>query len=928
MGPCHYAALCQDEAISLKMLQLLIAQGSNIPEFPDASGSLCIHHVAQVGSVLVMKYLLAHAGCNVLLPDAVGNTVLHISVQNQHSLLSEFLAEWDNRLLSIKNNERQAPLFNPGIAETRLPFYKANASRIALNLAAVSDLDHRKDGTPSDAFGECLARGDVLGVERLLKDGFNASKWVHKQGGTALHAAVELQGLVAAEMIDVIMLHSAVDVDVIDSVGHTALDIADSINHKVAMKQLVKWGAQLKGVSHSGSTIKSKMSRLDSDFSTSLNSEEHASNPESHEDHELLKSVLQHPNLSSPSPYSNQKSPQKSTSREEAGNLAADNVDKAPSKDQIILQRLQDAIEDTSPNTGLVSSLCTALMFSSSTSINTLLSNGSTALGYAIQLGRDELIPILVDVGASVRTPDSHGMTPIHAAITARSPIVTLQTLMRGETGCENDPDNFGRPPLLLSLECGNADAAIFLAKTYPRCCRVTIEGNTMLHYCLIFRCHNLVTHAVATAYLPALHIRDFNGQTPLQKHLESRLSARQLVAANKPSGDAIAATLSRLQLFAVPDEFCDVVQAIQMAACEDDRVVFSAVVTNNIPKMESLLEAKANISIHTIRGRTPLQVAVTEGFDSLALLLLEHGANILDQDDDNRTSLHLAAMKGHTSILACLIQFLPPQSPLDVEDICGMTPLHCAVLSCHLQCVVVLLESGASVSALSAAGLSCLHLATCHDAFEVAAHLLKIRPQLVSVLDPYLQSPLHAAASLGALRCLSLYLIEHEKMFSAELKGEDACKGDISGNNPLHLAAQFGKAECVLELLQVRVDLGRLQNNDGLSPSGVARECNFLDIAEQIESTTRLVVSDVSQSQSAPNSAANPLASSKVLDAFLESEPENVNIIDETSTKLQFTAVMKKLSESSSPSEFLNQSTVACTLHCMWLCFRKNLVL
>ena len=150
------------------MLQLLLSQGSNIPEFPDASGSLCIHHVAKVGSVLVMKYLLTQAGCNVLLPDAVGNTVLHIAVENQHPLMSEFLAEWDKRLLSIKNNQKQVPLFNPAIAETRLPFQKANASRIALNLAAVSEFD-RNDETPANAFEACLTRGDVLGVERLLK---------------------------------------------------------------------------------------------------------------------------------------------------------------------------------------------------------------------------------------------------------------------------------------------------------------------------------------------------------------------------------------------------------------------------------------------------------------------------------------------------------------------------------------------------------------------------------------------------------------------------------------------------------------------------------------------------------------------------------------------------------------------------------------
>jgi F-box protein 11 len=880
--------MCQDESASLKMLQLLLAQGSNVPEYPDASGALCIHHVAKVGSVLVMKYLLTQAGCSVLVPDALGNTVLHISIENQHPLMSEFLAEWDKRLLSIKNHLKQAPNFNPASAETRLPFHQPKASRIALNLAAVTDFDLKHE-IPADAFESCLTRGDVLGVEQLLKDGFNARQWTHKHGGTALHVAVALQGLIASEMIDVIMLHGAVDIDAMDSAGHTALDTADQSNHKVALKQLVKWGAQLKGVSHSGSTIHAKIKRLDSDETGNMESDASASQRhESREDSELLRSVLRHPSLSSPSPYSAQKSPQKSESGREVQteDSAPDNVIAA--KDQIVLQKLEDAIQDANPSTGLISSICTTLMFSSSSSINSLLPNGNTALGYTIQLGRDDLIPILIDGGASVRVADKNGMTAIHSAIAARSPIPTLQNLMRQEPGCESDHDAHGRPPLLVALEGGNADAAIFIAKTFPRCCRQVIEGNTMLHFCLIFRCHNLVAHAVATAYLPALHIRDFKGQTPLQQHLESRLSARQLAAANKPAGDAIAAMLSRLQLFAVPDEFCEVVQVIQMAACEDDRVIFSAVATNNLPKMESLLEAKADISIRSTRGRSPLQVAVTEGFDSLAVLLLEHGASILVQDDDNRTALHLAAMKGHTSILASLIQYLPSGSNVDIEDICGMTPLHCAVLSCHLQCALVLLEFGASESTASSAGLSCLHLATCHDAFEVAQHVLSIRPNLIFALDPYLQTPLHAAASLGALRCLSLYLIEHDKLIaSAEHQGKDACKGDISGNTPLHLAAQFGKSECVLEILQVRTDLGRLKNNDGLLPSSVARECSFNEIAEQIDSTTRLFVSNTPQALSVSNSAATSMVSSKVLDAFLESEPDSAVLIDETSTKL-----------------------------------------
>jgi hypothetical protein len=167
------------------------------------------------------------AGCNVLLPDAVGNTVLHLAVENQQPLMSEFLAEWDKRLLSIQNDHKQVPLCNPRNCRDASSFSEGQ----------------RISETPADAFEACLTRGDVLGVERLLKDRFNARQWFHKHGGTALHVAVALQGLFASEMIDVIMLHGAVDIDAVDSAGHTALNFADASSHKVALKQLVEWGS-------------------------------------------------------------------------------------------------------------------------------------------------------------------------------------------------------------------------------------------------------------------------------------------------------------------------------------------------------------------------------------------------------------------------------------------------------------------------------------------------------------------------------------------------------------------------------------------------------------------------------------------------------------------------------------------------------------
>lgn len=227
------------------------------------------------------------------------------------------------------------------------------------------------------------------------------------------------------------------------------------------------------------------------------------------------------------------------------------------------------------------------LLFSSAVTVNSLLPNGNTALGYAIQLGRDDIIPgmyacvcvyvrecvtlsnpVLIDGGASVRVPSGNGMTAIHMAVSCRSPISTLQHLMRQEAGCENDCDTSGRPPLLIALEGGNADAAMFIAKTFPHCCRVVVEGSTMLHYCLIFRSHNLVRSRTKT-----LTYQTFNPQPPTGDprrclRLPSRAPHARFQGADPPPKTpglplVCAPTCRRQQA----DGGCDCSDAVEVAA-------------------------------------------------------------------------------------------------------------------------------------------------------------------------------------------------------------------------------------------------------------------------------------------------------------------------------------------------------------------------
>jgi ankyrin repeat protein len=87
------------------------------------------------------------------------------------------------------------------------------------------------------------------------------------------------------------------------------------------------------------------------------------------------------------------------------------------------------------------------------------------------------------------------------------------------------------------------------------------------------------------------------------------------------------------------------------------------------------LLEYKAVIDAHDIRGRTPLHVAVQYGRIEVARFLLEHGADVNARD--NNTPLHLALKGGLLDVARLLVEH---GANIDAEDDMGRTAFQVAL--------------------------------------------------------------------------------------------------------------------------------------------------------------------------------------------------------------------------------------------------------
>uniref|UniRef100_A0A453GXD2 RING-type E3 ubiquitin transferase n=1 Tax=Aegilops tauschii subsp. strangulata TaxID=200361 RepID=A0A453GXD2_AEGTS len=157
------------------------------------------------------------------------------------------------------------------------------------------------------------------------------------------------------------------------------------------------------------------------------------------------------------------------------------------------------------------------------------------------------------------------------------------------------------------------------------------------------------------------------------------------------------------------------------------------------LPAVDMLLARGVRPDVVDRRKRTPLMLAATHGHIDCALALLRAGANILMFDSVNaRTCLHHAAYYGHADCLRAILAAARTTPVADswgfvrfvnVRDEHGATPLHVAARQGRPECVHLLLESGAIVSAPTGSygfpGSTALHLAARGGSLECVRELL-----------------------------------------------------------------------------------------------------------------------------------------------------------------------------------------------------------
>lgn len=409
--------------------------------------------------------------------------------------------------------------------------------------------------------------------------------------------------------------------------------------------------------------------------------------------------------------------------------------------------------------------------------------SGDSPLSLAMSLRHNDLVPLLIKGGADVNARNGQDLTLLHQAIIKESPETAIFLLEQGADMNALTADQ--ESPLQLAIHC-------------------RLEA---------------VVEALCSRGV-SLSAPNNKGDCPLWCSLESEQ-------------ENIAGVLVRhgvdTDCWSPGPDGC--LQTLLHRAIDENNELAAVFLIRSGCDLDSPRQNGLDGPTETSATKeSPLHLCCQWGLTRVLQTLIEHQANVNCLDCDNKSPLHVAIQNQHEEIIALLLKH--PSIDLKVRDKSGNTPFASALnVRNHKAAEKILDRMPNAAEQMDSRGRNFLHLAIMKDDLESVLFLLSIQVDVNSrVHDVNQVTPLILSASSE-----NEMLIRNLILAGARLNERDATQ-----KTALHIAAERGRLGAVQALIQNGCDFDAT-DADGNNALHIAMRESMMPVVKELLTESRI---------------------------------------------------------------------------------------
>ena len=331
--------------------------------------------------------------------------------------------------------------------------------------------------------------------------------------------------------------------------------------------------------------------------------------------------------------------------------------------------------------------------------VNHLSAHNHTALHFAVQLSKTDLVQVLIDAGAEVETRSYQGGTPLYDACASGAPEI-VKMLVEAGAGVRAT-DNEGCTCLHSAAYSGHIDTVRYLVglPVVELNHKNATNNYTALHLAVVQGEIDVVQVLIDAG--ADIDTQNDLGRSPLNTACESGSLDIVKMLVRAGATDNGGCTCLMLAAYAGHTETVRYLVGLpevdvnRQNTANNHTALHYAVVEGSTDVVQILLDAGADFDTQNNLGRSPLHSACDSETPDVVKMLVEAGAGVRATDNEGHTCLIIAACSGHTETVRYLVGL--PEVDVNHQDAANnFTALQYAVDEEEMDVVQVLIDAGA----------------------------------------------------------------------------------------------------------------------------------------------------------------------------------------------------------------------------------------